>query len=130
MIVGIGIDLVEIERIRKLAERYDSFLGRVFAPAELEHCQAKQDPYPHLAARIAAKEAVFKALGTGWSGGVTWSDVVVENDSAGGPTVRLSGTAEQVARDLGVQKTHLSLTHGKAYACAQVVMEGAQEETD
>ncbi len=129
MIVGIGIDLVEIERIRKLAERYDSFLGRVFAPAELEHCQAKQDPYPHLAARVAAKEAVFKALGTGWSHGVTWTDIVVENNSAGSPTVRLSGAAERKARELGVQKTHLSLTHGPVYACAQVVMEGRWQES-
>jgi len=67
MIVGIGIDVVEIRRIRQLARRHATFLSRTFAPVELHHCQAKANPFPHLAARFAAKEAVFKALGTGWT---------------------------------------------------------------
>ena len=124
MIVGIGNDLVEIDRIRELAERHPSFLKRIFATDELQHCQGKEKPYPHLAARFAAKEAVFKALGTGWSLGLRWTDVVVENNLAGKPAVRLSNGAKRLADKLGVRKIHLSLTHTGTYASAQVVMEG------
>ncbi len=124
MIVGIGIDVVEIERIRQLAERHQSFLKRTFALCELDHCQGKKNPFPHLAARFAAKEAVFKALGTGWSLGLAWTDVAVENSLAGKPAVRLSGAARRLADKIGAKKIHLSLTHTGAYAGAQVVMEG------
>ena len=124
MIMGIGIDLVEIDRIQDLAERHQSFLKRIFASCELKYCQGKKNPYPHLAARFAAKEAVFKALGTGWSLGLSWTDVAVENDMTGNPAIQLSNGAKCLADKLGVQKTHISLTHTGAYATAQVVIEG------
>jgi holo-[acyl-carrier protein] synthase len=123
MIVGIGMDVVEIRRIRDLARRRPAFLTRTFAPAELHHCQEKANPFPHLAARFAAKEAVFKALGTGWSRGLQWTDVAVENDAAGKPAIRLSGAARCLAEQLGTHKIHLSLTHTGSYAGAQVVLE-------
>jgi holo-[acyl-carrier protein] synthase len=123
MIVGIGMDVVEICRIRDLAQRHAAFLTQTFAPAELHHCQDKANPFPHLAARFAAKEAVFKALGTGWSNGLKWTDVVVENNAAGKPAIRLSGAARRLAERLGAHKIHLSLTHTGAYAGAQVVLE-------
>jgi holo-[acyl-carrier protein] synthase len=123
MIVGIGMDVVEIRRIRDLAQRHATFLTRTFAPGELHHCQDKANPFPHLAARFAAKEAVFKALGTGWSVGLKWTDVAVENNAAGKPTVRLSGAASRLAEQLGADKIHLSLTHTGPYAGAQVVLE-------
>jgi holo-[acyl-carrier protein] synthase len=123
MIVGIGMDVVEIRRIRRLAARHASFLTRTFAPCELHHCQEKANPFPHLAARFAAKEAVFKAFGTGWSGGLQWTDVAVENNVAGKPAIRLSGAARRLAEQLGAHKIHLSLTHTGSYAGAQVVLE-------
>ncbi|HEV7365278.1 MAG TPA: holo-ACP synthase [Gemmatimonadales bacterium] len=123
MIVGIGMDVVEIRRIRDLAQRHAAFLTRTFAPCELHHCQEKVNPYPHLAARFAAKEAVFKALGTGWSMGLQWTDVAVENNAAGKPAIRLSGAARRLAEQLGANKIHLSLTHTGRYAGAQVVLE-------
>jgi holo-[acyl-carrier protein] synthase len=123
MIVGIGMDVVEIRRIRDLAQRHATFLTRTFAPGELHHCQEKANPFPHLAARFAAKEAVFKALGTGWSVGLQWTDVAVENNAAGKPAIRLSGTARRLAEQLGADRIHLSLTHTGPYAGAQVVLE-------
>ncbi len=125
MIVGIGTDIVEIDRIQELAEQHEAFLARTFAPREIEHCRGKKNPYPHFAARFAAKEAVFKAFGTGWSGDLRWTDVVVENNSAGRPSISLSGSAERYAEKLGVDTIHISLTHTLSYAGAQVVMEGS-----
>jgi holo-[acyl-carrier protein] synthase len=123
MIVGIGMDVVEIGRIRDLAQHHAAFLTRTFSPCELDHCQQKVNPFPHLAARFAAKEAVFKALGTGWSGGLKWTDVAVENNAAGKPAIRLRGVARRLAEHQGAHKIHLSLTHTGAYAGAQVVLE-------
>jgi holo-[acyl-carrier protein] synthase len=123
MIVGIGMDVVEIRRIRDLAQRHVAFLTRTFAPCELHHCQEKANPFPHLAARFAAKEAVFKALGTGWSDGLKWTDVAVQNNAAGKPAIRLSGVAARLAHKLGADKIHLSLTHTGSYAGAQVILE-------
>lgn len=127
MIVGIGMDVVEIGRIRNLARRHSAFLTRTFAPCELHHCQEKANPFPHLAARFAAKEAVFKALGTGWSVGLEWTDVAVENNAAGQPAIRLTGVARQLADQLGAHRIHLSLTHTGSYAGAQVVLERLPE---
>jgi holo-[acyl-carrier protein] synthase len=123
MIVGIGMDVVEIGRIRDLAERHVDFLTHTFAASELHHCQGKANPFSHLAARFAAKEAVFKAFGTGWSVGLKWTDVAVENDSSGRPDIRLSGAAKRLADHLGAHKIHLSLTHTESYAAAQVILE-------
>ena len=88
MIVGIGVDVVEIDRIRKIAERRKGFLSKIFVPEEIEYCQSRRNPYPHFAARFAAKEAVFKALGTGWSRGLKWSEIYVGSDAARKPFIR------------------------------------------
>jgi len=101
----------------------DTSLSETHLCAMLKYCQGKEKPFPHLAARFAAKEAVFKALGTGWSLGLRWIDVAVENNLAGQPVVRLTGSARRLAEKLGVQKIHLSLTHTRTYAGAQVIME-------
>ena len=126
MIIGIGIDVVEIDRIQQLVERHRSSLKRIFASCELKYCQGKEKPFPHLQARFAAKEAVFKAFGTGRSLGLPWTDVAVENNLAGKSAVRLSNGAKRLAGKLGVRKIHLSLTHKRNYASAQVVMEGGE----
>jgi holo-[acyl-carrier protein] synthase len=120
-----GVDFVGVERIAELLSRHESrFLERCFTPAE----QAYADANPkrrteHLAARFAAKEAVLKALGTGWSGGIGWTDVEVTRNDAGRPGVSLSGRAADIARERGITSWHLSLSHADGYALASAVAE-------
>lgn len=124
MIVGMGVDVVEIRRIRSVIDRQpDRFLRRVFTAREQEYCRAHRDPAPHYAARFAAKEALFKALGTGWAKGVTWLDVEVERNDAGAPRLRLQGEAQRVAGSLQVRRAHLSVSHGEDSAVAVVILE-------
>lgn len=123
-IVGVGLDIVDVARIRKMAEEYgDRFLRRVFNDDEIEYCMKFSDPFPHLAARWAAKEAVTKALGTGFSQGVTWKSVCVINAPSGEPMALLTGTAKKLAASLKVKKIWLSLSHTRDYAAAVAVVE-------
>ena len=124
MIVGIGVDIVEIERLREVLRRQqDRFIRRVFTEAEQEYCRAHRDPAPHYAARFAAKEAVFKALGTGWAKGVSWKDAEVVRAAMGAPVLALHGQAEKLSLTLGARAIHLSLSHSSDSAVALVVLE-------
>jgi len=125
MIIGTGVDLAEVDRIREACERYgDRFLQRVFTPAEIAYASRKANKYERFAARFAAKEAGMKAIGTGWRGGVRWQDFEVVNEPSGRPTLRFHGVARQVAERLGVKSVQLSLTHTGALALAHVILEG------
>ena len=127
MIVGIGIDIIEVSRVRGVLERHgDRFLRRIYSPEEIESVRGNRDQY--LAARFAAKEAAFKALGTGWNQGVRWVDVQVENLASGQPVVHLSGGALTRAQELGATHSHISITHTAEYAAAQVIL-ARQSET-
>jgi holo-[acyl-carrier protein] synthase len=124
MIIGIGVDVVEISRLRRVIERQgDRFVHRVFTEAEREYCGAHRDPAPNYAVRFAAKEAVFKAIGTGWAKGVTWLDVEVCRKTQEAPFLVLHGEAQRVSLSLGVQSMHLSLSHSEGVAVAMVVFE-------
>jgi holo-[acyl-carrier protein] synthase len=123
MILGIGLDLCETRRLKR-AMAHSAFVNRVFSPAEIAACRGRRDGMLRYAARFAAKEAYFKAIGTGWSRGVGWHDVEVASDGDSPPRLLVSGEARRIARDLGVKHTHLSLTHTGAYAAAVVVIEG------
>jgi holo-[acyl-carrier protein] synthase len=124
MISGIGVDIVEIERIRRILQNQgDRFVTKVFTPLEQEYCRKHRDPAPHYAARFAAKEAVFKAMGTGWAGGISWLDAEVRRQDRGAPILALSGEAAKHCRILGVSSTHLSLSHSNESAVAMVVLE-------
>ena len=124
MIVGIGVDVVDISRVGRVIERQtERFVNRVFTPAEQEYCRQHRNPAPHYAARFAAKEAAFKALGTGWARGVTWLDVEVRRRSNEAPTLELHGEARRYGDTLGVRATHVSLSHSDAVAVAMVVFE-------
>ncbi len=126
MIVGSGIDLVEIERIEHSVDRYGArFLNRVYTRAEQNYCFGKRTSAESLAARFAAKEAAAKALGTGISRGVNWLEIEVVREPGGRPGVQFHGRAAQIASGLGVVRTVLSLTHTAALAMASVVLEGA-----
>ena len=129
MIVGVGIDIIEIDRVAAAVER-DSFVRRVFADEEQAYCDSRGvHRAASYAARFAAKEATVKALGTGFSGG-SWREVYVVLDEKGKPHVRLRGYYADLARSLGVSAIHVSLTHARDYAAAQVIMwGGADDET-
>jgi holo-[acyl-carrier protein] synthase len=123
MIVGIGLDLVKIDRVRAIAERWKArFLDRLYTPAERRYCMARPSPYASLAGRFAAKEALLKALGTGWSDGIGWRDIQVLNDRAGRPRAAVSGRVKTLLKRAGVTDIHLSLSHDSDYAVAEVVL--------
>lgn len=128
-IVGIGSDLLEVARLASIGRKYgDKFYRRLFTDAEIAYCKSRTHPYQHYAARFAAKEAVFKALGVGWAQGVRWMDVEVIRQEKGPPTVRISGVAKELADSLGVSRTHLTLSHTRELAMANVVLEGTLSE--
>ena len=109
--------------MKAFIERHEARLSHIFAPCELAYSQGKKTPYPHLAVRFAAKEAFFKALGTGWSLGLRWPEVAVESSSSGQPQIVLSGKAQLLAENLRVFEIHVSLSHTRDLATAQVVLE-------
>jgi holo-[acyl-carrier protein] synthase len=124
MIVGTGIDIAEVARIRHARERFgERFLKRVFTPEEARYCLARQNTDERLAARFAAKEAGMKAIGTGLRHGVSWQDVEVVRQPGGRPGVRFHGKAAEFAAALGCQRAHLSLSHTKEQAIAFVILE-------
>jgi len=124
MIIGSGIDLVEIPRIQLSMDRYGTrFLNRIYTQAEQAYCLRKRKAAESFAARFAAKEAGAKALGTGISNGVSWLEIEVVREPSGKPTLRFHGRALQIAAYLGVGRANLSITHGADLAVASVVLE-------
>ena len=126
MIVGTGVDLAEVRRIRDSVERFGArFIDRVFTPGEIAYVERKANRFERYAARFAAKEAGMKAIGTGWKRGVRWQDFEVANLPSGKPTLRLHGEAAKIAREMGVKSISLSMTHTSEYGMAHVILEGA-----
>ncbi len=125
--VGLGVDIVEIPRMRGILSRTPSFKEKVFSGAEREYCDSHPDPAKHYAARFAAKEAALKALGTGFSEGIGWRDVEVSRNAKGRPSLVLHGQAKEKAIEIGVIDMPLSLSHTEndAVACAIAITEGA-----
>jgi len=125
VIVGIGVDLVAIPRFAELLERRgDAALARFFTADEAERCRASRSSAESFAGRFAAKEAFFKALGTGWGLGGRWTEVEVVSAPSGAPSLRLTGRAAEAAAERGVSAVHLSITHTHDTAAAFVVLEG------
>ena len=124
MIVGTGVDLAEVPRIRASIERYgEKFIRRIYTPAEIAYVERKANKYERYAARFAAKEAGMKAIGTGWRRGVTWQDFEVANLRSGKPTLLLHGVAAGFAEKLGVKHVSLSITHTAGLSMAHVILE-------
>jgi holo-[acyl-carrier protein] synthase len=124
VIVGTGVDLAEVPRIRASIERFGTrFVERIFTPGEIAYVERKANRYERYAARFAAKEAGMKAIGTGWKHGVRWQDFEVTNLSSGKPTLRLHGVAAEIASRLAVRQISLSLTHTAEYGMAHVILE-------
>lgn len=127
VIVGSGIDAVEIKRIQHAMDRFGArFLDRVYLQAEQAYCQRKRNSAESFAARFAAKEAAAKALGTGISFGVSWLEIEVVREPSGRPSLRFHGRAAQIAGRLGMSRSALSLTHTSALAMASVVLESGK----
>jgi holo-[acyl-carrier protein] synthase len=124
MIVGTGVDIAEVDRIRAALERFgDRFLKRVFTPEEGRYCLGKPNAAERLAARFAAKEAGMKAIGTGLRYGITWHDVEVVRLPGQRPTLKFTGKAAEFAARLGCKRAHLSLSHTADQAIAYVILE-------
>jgi holo-[acyl-carrier protein] synthase len=125
VIVGLGLDIAEVNRIEEAIARHGAaFLERVFTPAEAAYCERFKNRYERYAARFAAKEAAMKALGTGWSRGVRWRDIEVAREPGGKPTLRLTGEARAIADRMGVKHIAMTITHSGNLAMAQVIFEG------
>ena len=125
MIVAHGIDIVETARLKRSIEEHgEHFLERVFTPAERAYCEAgKKRKFEHYAGRFAAKEAVLKVLGTGWRGGIAWTDIEVVKTPAGQPHVRLTGECAVIAARLGITRWHLSISNIETHATASAIGE-------
>jgi holo-[acyl-carrier protein] synthase len=122
-ILGHGIDIVETARVRRLVDEHGQrFLDRCFTKDEQEYCaKSPKRYYEHLAGRFAAKEAVLKVLGTGWRGGIQWTDIEVLKEPSGQPKIRLAGECERIARALGIVRWHVSLSHIETHATASAI---------
>ncbi len=124
MIVGTGIDIVEVPRMAAALERHGQrILRRLFTEGEIGYCEAKANRVESYAARFAAKEAGLKAIGTGWNHGVGWRDLEVRREPGGRPTLAFQGKAAEIADSLGVKRVSLSLSHTGQHAIAQVILE-------
>jgi holo-[acyl-carrier protein] synthase len=123
MIAGHGIDIIETARIRQSVEEHgERFLHRVFTACEHEYCARNRKRYfEHLAGRFAAKEAVLKVLGTGWRGGIAWTDIEILCEPSGQPRVQLTGECARIARELGIVQWHVSISHIETHATASAI---------
>ncbi len=125
MIVGLGVDIAEVDRVRAAIERRgQAFLKRLFTPREIAYCETHRNRYERYAGRLAAKEAAMKALGTGWSRGVRWIDIEIVPLPSGKPSLELRGRAREFAERLEVKNISLTITHTGNTALAQVIFEG------
>ncbi len=124
-IIGIGTDIIEVLRIAQMIERHgELFINRVYTPDEIRYCQSRKMATQHFAGRWAAKEAILKAIGTGWRRGISWRDVEVLSAKAGQPAVSLHGGALEVAQGLGIEEVLISISHCRSHATAYAVAQG------
>jgi len=123
MIIGTGIDIIEVERIAHRVGSDNGFKEFVFSKDEINYCDAKASPFEHYAARFAAKEAFLKAIGKGWDSGLQWNEIEIVNEDSGKPLLRITGDTEKMLAPMGIRIIHLSLSHVKSMATAVVILE-------
>jgi holo-[acyl-carrier protein] synthase len=130
-IIGIGTDIIECLRIAQMIERHgELFITRVYTPHEIQYCQSRKLATQHFAGRWAAKEAILKALGTGWRRGISWRDVEVRNEPGGRPTVALRGGARDVVEQLGITQMLISISHCRSHATAYALAQGIERKDE
>ncbi len=122
-IIGVGIDMIEVPRVERAVTRTKAFAGRIFSEREIKQSDRGRLRFEELAGRFAVKEAVLKAIKTGWRQGATFKDVTVLNEKSGAPYVELKGHTAEIAAELGVKKIHVSISHTKELAVAVVILE-------
>lgn len=124
MILGIGIDLIEVRRVREGIERFgDRFTHRLFTPVEIEYCSSRKNPAMHYAGRFCAKEAAFKAMGRGWGGDISWKEIEVYNEPSGAPRIVFYGKALELVQEKKMVRAHVTISHIEEHATAAVVLE-------
>lgn len=123
MIIGTGIDMIEVERVEARVMRDTGFREMVFSIGEIEYCESRADPFQHYSARFAAKEAFLKAIGSGWDSGLTLHEIEIVNEKNGRPLIRISGNTAITLVSLNIRAIHVSLSHLKSYASAVVILE-------
>jgi holo-[acyl-carrier protein] synthase len=124
-ILGIGTDIIEVLRIAQMIERHgDVFISRVYTEHEIQYCQSRKMATQHYAGRWAAKEAVLKAIGTGWRRGISWRDVEIRNQPGGKPTIACRGGVREVVEQLGVAEIQISISHCRTHATAYALAVG------
>src|ERR1700759_2900054 len=123
MIAGLGIDIVDVERIAEKIKKENGFRELVFSANEIAYCEGKTHRFEHYAARFAAKEAFFKALGTGWLSGTAFNEIEINNDDTGRPRISLIGGTRETVENIGQFKIHVSLSHTEIMATAIVILE-------
>lgn len=125
MIYGTGVDIVEIDRIKQVMDKHAGrFEERIFSPDEISYSRSKADPVKHFAGRFAAKEAVLKALGTGFDGRISWKEMeVLNHEKTGRPFLRLTGKGKIIFNELDLKDIHISISHEKRYAIAHAIAE-------
>jgi holo-[acyl-carrier protein] synthase len=130
-VLGIGTDIVECLRIAQMIERHgELFIGRVYTDHEIEYCRARKAATQHYAGRWAAKEAVMKALGTGWRRGLGWRDIEIRNAAGGKPVVALRGGARDLIESLGVRELLITISHCRSHATAYAIAMGEKDDLD
>ncbi len=130
-VIGVGTDIIECLRIAQMIERHgELFINRVYTSYEIRYCQQRKQATQHFAGRWAAKEAILKALGTGWRRGISWRDVEVRNEPSGKPVVGLRGGAREVVEQLGIREMLVSISHCRSHAMAYALALGAEAKND
>ena len=128
-ILGIGTDITECLRIARMIERHgELFINRVYTPDEIAYCQSRKQATQHFAGRWAAKEAILKALGTGWRKGISWQDIEIRNEPGGRPVVAVRGGVKDAVEKLGIAEIHVSISHCRSHATAMAIALGRQKK--
>lgn len=128
-VIGIGTDIIECLRIAQMIDRHgELFINRVYTPMEINYCNSRKQTTQHFAGRWAAKEAILKALGTGWRKGISWRDIEVRNDPLGKPVVGLRGGAADLVAQLGIAEMQVSISHCRSHAMAYAIALGSDEK--
>lgn len=128
-IIGIGTDIIECLRIAQMIERHgELFISRVYTQHEIQYCQSRKMATQHFAGRWAAKEAILKALGTGWRKGISWRDIEVRNEPGGRPVVAMRGGARDVVEQLGIAQMLISISHCRSHATAYALAQGVDKK--
>ena len=118
-VLGIGTDIIQCQRIKGMIEKHDEiFIKRVYTPGEIDYCASRKAYVQHYAGRWAAKEAILKAIGTGWAKGIQWTDIEIVNEPGGKPSVKLGGQARNICESMGIVEVLISISHCDEFATA------------